>query len=158
MSSSFIKIDLLFLGMMLASFSSQANAVGESDPIPITRAEWITAGIPGVAAGETPPIGMPGVHVSRGKPTPPGQKGPMPVFRKSFVLDATAISRAQVAVCGLGHFELTVNGEKVGDHFLDPPWSDYADTCSPLPAPGKVGLARSGASHGTVDPLPLRHG
>ncbi len=129
MSLGFSKKALLFLGVVPALLSPADATAVEEDPIPITKAEWITAGMPGAAAGETPPIGMPGVHAWQGKPTPPGQKGPMPVFRKSFVLDATAISRAQVAVCGLGHFELTVNGEKVGDHFLDPPWSDYADTC-----------------------------
>ena len=85
--------------------------------------------MPGAAAGETPPIGVPGVHVHGNVHSPVGPKVPLPIFRKSFVLDDAAVSRAQVAVCGLGHFELTVNGEKVGDHFLDPPWSDYADTC-----------------------------
>ena len=57
------------------------------------------------------------------------QNGPLPIFRKSFKLDEAAISDARVAICGLGHFELSINGQKVGDHFIDPPWSDYAETC-----------------------------
>ncbi|MCF7957827.1 MAG: family 78 glycoside hydrolase catalytic domain [Phycisphaerae bacterium] len=59
----------------------------------------------------------------------PGEQGPLPIFRKSFLLNDDAIASARVAICGLGHFELSVNGNKVGDHFLDPPWSDYAETC-----------------------------
>jgi len=114
MSSCSTKTGILFLGMVCASFSAQDAVAGEKDIIPITKAEWIAAGMPAPGGGE---------------PAPPGQKGPMPVFRKSFMLEDAAISRAQVAICGLGHFELTVNGKKVGDHFLDPPWSDYADTC-----------------------------
>ena len=39
------------------------------------------------------------------------------------------VDAARVTICGLGHFELSINGQKVGDHVLDPPWSDYADTC-----------------------------
>jgi len=114
MSSCSAKTGILFLGMVCASFSSRDAAGGQEDPIPITKAEWIAAETPAPAGGE---------------PAPAGQKGPMPVFRKSFMLEDAAISRAQVAICGLGHFELTINGKKVGDHFLDPPWSDYADTC-----------------------------
>jgi hypothetical protein len=32
-------------------------------------------------------------------------------------------------ICGLGHFELSLNGGKVGDHVFDPGWTDYKDTC-----------------------------
>ncbi len=129
MSSSFTKTGFLLLGIVLASFSPRDTAAGEEALIPIAGADWIAAGLPDAAEGDAPPFGSPGVHVSPGAPTAPGQKGRMPVFRKSFVLDDAPVSNAQVAVCGLGHFELTVNGEKVGDHFLDPPWSDYANTC-----------------------------
>ena len=124
MSSSFSKTALLFSGMVLALFSPRHTTAGEKDPIPITNAEWIAP-----ARIEAPSIGMPGVHVHGGTRPPAAPNVPLPIFRKFFVLDETAISCAQVAVCGLGHFELSVNGEKVGDHFLDPPWSDYADTC-----------------------------
>ena len=34
-------------------------------------------------------------------------------------------SSAVTKVCGLGQFNLYVNGKKVGDHVLDPVWSDY---------------------------------
>lgn len=57
------------------------------------------------------------------------KKAPLPIFRKTFCLDDAPITSAQVMICGLGHFELSINGQKVGDHILDPPWSDYAETC-----------------------------
>lgn len=35
------------------------------------------------------------------------------------------ITEAFCSVCGLGQFVLTLNGKKVGDHVLDPGWTDY---------------------------------
>ena len=36
------------------------------------------------------------------------------------------IKKAVAYICGLGHFDLFVNGEKVGDHFLDCGWTLYS--------------------------------
>ena len=44
--------------------------------------------------------------------------------RKKFNIDKE-INKAIVSVCGLGQFNLYLNGNKVGDHLLDPAWSDY---------------------------------
>lgn len=49
----------------------------------------------------------------------------MPMFRKRFSLPDKEIKQAIVYVCGLGHFDLSLNGAKVGDHFLDPGWTKY---------------------------------
>lgn len=49
----------------------------------------------------------------------------MPMFRKAFRLRKKEIKQAYVYVCGLGHFDLFLNGKKVGDHFLDPGWTKY---------------------------------
>ncbi|MBC3758688.1 family 78 glycoside hydrolase catalytic domain [Hyunsoonleella sp. SJ7] len=56
---------------------------------------------------------------------------PMPVagfpasyFRKEFNVEKN-IGNAQVYICGLGYYELFLNGEKVGDHVLDPAPSNY---------------------------------
>ncbi|WP_203257160.1 alpha-L-rhamnosidase [Hyunsoonleella ulvae] len=56
---------------------------------------------------------------------------PMPVagfpasyFRKEFNIEKH-IDNAQVYICGLGLYELFLNGEKVGDHVLDPAPSNY---------------------------------
>jgi len=57
-------------------------------------------------------------------------KDPLPIFRKSFEIDLTKkIEHAVVHICGLGHFDLHLNGEKVGDHFIDPGWTNYRKTC-----------------------------
>ena len=45
----------------------------------------------GAAQDETPPIGMPGVHVHGGVHPPVGPPEPLPIFRKSFVLEDTPI-------------------------------------------------------------------
>ncbi|ASA25778.1 family 78 glycoside hydrolase catalytic domain [Paenibacillus donghaensis] len=48
-------------------------------------------------------------------------------FRRRF--DARhEITRARVYISGLGHYELRLNGGKVGDHELDPGWTDYDRT------------------------------
>lgn len=44
--------------------------------------------------------------------------------RKTFTL-SKPIQRATAKVCGLGQFILHANGAKVGDHELDPGWTDY---------------------------------
>ncbi len=45
-------------------------------------------------------------------------------LRKEFEA-ALPVRRARVYVCGLGYFELRLNGVKVGDHVLDPAQTDY---------------------------------
>jgi alpha-L-rhamnosidase len=49
---------------------------------------------------------------------------PAPLFRKSFILARPPVS-ARVYICGLGYHELRLNGEKVGDHVLDPAFTRY---------------------------------
>ncbi len=51
----------------------------------------------------------------------------LPLFRKSFEI-AKPVKRALVCVSGLGHYDLFLDGHKVGDHFLDPAWSAYEKT------------------------------
>lgn len=49
---------------------------------------------------------------------------PAPYFRKEFKLDKKIkTARAYIAVAGL--YELSINGKKVGDHFLDPMYTRY---------------------------------
>ncbi|MDI9365495.1 MAG: family 78 glycoside hydrolase catalytic domain [Flavobacterium sp.] len=47
-----------------------------------------------------------------------------PQFRKE-ILVKKAVKNATAFVCGLGQFELRLNGNKVSDHFLDPGWTTY---------------------------------
>jgi alpha-L-rhamnosidase len=48
----------------------------------------------------------------------------LPVFRKSFTIHKK-IKSAVVYISGLGQFEMHLNGQKVGDHFLSPGWTKY---------------------------------
>ncbi|WP_136480780.1 alpha-L-rhamnosidase [Cognatitamlana onchidii] len=49
---------------------------------------------------------------------------PASYFRKELEIEKD-IENAQVYICGLGYYELYLNGEKVGDHVLDPAPSNY---------------------------------
>jgi len=49
----------------------------------------------------------------------------LPLFRKEVSIQKP-IKSATAFVSGLGHFEMSINGEKTGDHFLDPGWTQYA--------------------------------
>jgi alpha-L-rhamnosidase len=51
-------------------------------------------------------------------------KNILPLLRKSFSI-SKSIKKATLFICGLGHFELSINGKKIGDHFLDPGWTKY---------------------------------
>jgi alpha-L-rhamnosidase len=55
-------------------------------------------------------------------------KDPLPIFRKEFTL-AQVPRRAVIYICGLGQFELRINGRRVGNDFLQPGWTDYRKTC-----------------------------
>lgn len=48
----------------------------------------------------------------------------LPLLRKSFRVEK-AIVRATLFISGLGHFDVHVNGTKIGDHFLDAGWVKY---------------------------------
>jgi len=43
-------------------------------------------------------------------------------LRKEFTLDKTVI-RARAYICGLGYYELRLNGQKIGKNVLDPGWT-----------------------------------
>lgn len=49
------------------------------------------------------------------------------LLRKEFEAKSK-MTRAVVQVCGLGQYELEVNGHKIGDNILSPGWSDYEKT------------------------------
>ncbi|HZL77256.1 MAG TPA: glycoside hydrolase family 78 protein [Candidatus Limnocylindrales bacterium] len=50
------------------------------------------------------------------------------LFRREFTVKR-GLRRAIVHVCGLGQYELSLNGNKVGDDLLAPGWSQYKKTC-----------------------------
>ncbi len=60
----------------------------------------------------------------RGPKNLPALHDTMPLLRKSFSVDKR-VKKATMFICGLGQFELSINGKKIGDHFLDPAWTQY---------------------------------
>ena len=53
---------------------------------------------------------------------------PLPIFRREFAVKP-GLQRALIFICGLGQYELSANGAKVGDALLAPGWSKYDKTC-----------------------------
>ena len=49
---------------------------------------------------------------------------PAPLFRKSFSLNGK-ITKARLYISGLGYYLSYLNGKRIGDHELDPGWTDY---------------------------------
>lgn len=67
--------------------------------------------------------------ISDGKPSPDNpadyyKDDQMPVFRKTFT-PVKKIASARLYVAGLGYYEAYLNGKKIGDHQLDPGWTNY---------------------------------
>ena len=46
------------------------------------------------------------------------------ILRRSFSLNKT-VKHAELHICGLGFYEATINGLKVGESEFAPAWSDY---------------------------------
>ena len=67
----------------------------------------------------------PHVHLN-GKRSWGPRRNILPLMRKEFLVNKE-IKAATTFVCGLGQFELHLNGKKIGDHFLDPGWTNYSE-------------------------------
>ena len=52
----------------------------------------------------------------------------VPLFRKEFSVEKK-IKNATLYISGLGHYEATINGQKVGQSFLAPGWTNYDKVC-----------------------------
>lgn len=71
-----------------------------------------------------------GDWISDGKTEPQNFKDfyendPSPLFRHDFQT-TKQIKKARLYITGLGYYEATINGKKVGDHVLDPGWTNYS--------------------------------
>jgi len=55
------------------------------------------------------------------------QRPVVPLFRKEFQ-GGDHIKSALLFISGLGQYEVNLNGEKLGDNFLAPGWTDYDET------------------------------
>ena len=52
----------------------------------------------------------------------------VPLFRKEFSIQ-NKIKSATLYISGLGHYEATINGQKIGQSFLAPGWTNYDKVC-----------------------------
>lgn len=68
---------------------------------------------------------VPAIDNNTHKELGPG-RNVLPLLRKEFTVQKP-LKQATLFISGLGHFEASLNGSKVGDHFLDPGWTDYAE-------------------------------
>ncbi len=55
------------------------------------------------------------------------ERSVIPCFRKEFKLDKK-LSEATLYISGLGQYEATINGQKVGTGYLTPGWTDYDES------------------------------
>ncbi len=104
--------------------------------------------------------------ISDGKPVPSNDEDfyrddPAPLFRKEFVAPER-IARARLSITGLGYYEATINGRRVGDQVLDPGWTNYEKRVL-YSVYDVTGLVRAGLNcvgvmlgNGWWNPLPLR--
>lgn len=107
-----------------------------------------TAGVVLGGANQTSATGAPATHAAQadspaepvpgwaatwiGRPTESvrarhGAQNPAPLLRREFSVSGNII-KARLKIVGLGFYEAHINGQRVGDHFLDPPPSQYNKT------------------------------
>jgi len=82
------------------------------------NAKWISNG----EINDTAII-APHAHLN-GKRSWGARRNTLPLIRKDFSV-TKPIKAATVFISGLGQFEMHINGRKIGDHFLDPGWTNY---------------------------------
>jgi len=113
--------------------------------------------------GERPWLGR---WISDGKPVPAVDEDfyrddPAPLFRKEFVAPERTV-RARLYISGLGYYEASINGRRVGDQVLDPGWTNYDKrvfySVYDVTASIRAGLNGIGVmlGNGWWNPLPLR--
>jgi alpha-L-rhamnosidase len=107
-----------------------------------------------------------GCWINDGKPDPANEEDfywddPAPLFRKEFVAPER-IARARLYISGLGYYEASINGRRVGDQVLDPGWTNYEKRVFYC-VYDVTGLVRAGLNcigvmlgNGWWNPLPLR--
>jgi alpha-L-rhamnosidase len=100
----------------VSPWSSPATFEVELDPVLGWRASWI--GLGPARESFTPPI-------QEGRADPINNAlHPAPYLRRPFVA-AAPVASARLHVTALGLYEARLNGQRVGDAFLTPGWTDY---------------------------------
>ncbi len=86
---------------------------------------------------------------------------PAPLFRREFVVDAAKIRKATLYITAAGYYKATLNGERIGDIYLDPAWTTFSKriyyTEYDLTASLKKGANCLGVAlgNGFYNPLPM---
>ncbi|RYZ44447.1 MAG: alpha-L-rhamnosidase, partial [Chitinophagaceae bacterium] len=86
---------------------------------------------------------------------------PAPLFRRTFSL-RKKLAAARLYVSGIGYYEASLNGKKIGNHVLDPGWTTYQKQVLYV-THDVTSLLKKGANtlgfllgNGWYNPLPLR--
>ncbi len=107
-----------------------------------------------------------GSWISDGRPTPQRDEDfyaedPAPLLRRSIPIDRKVV-RGRLYITGLGYYEARINGQRVGDRYLEPGWTDYRDRIH-FSTYDVTGLLQKGENclgvmlgNGWYNPLPLR--
>ena len=90
----------------------------------LTRNDWRNAAWIGYAGLPDSNQIVPFAH-GKGKKEWGSRKDILPMLRKYFTI-SKPVKSATVFISGLGHFDMSINGKKAGDHFLDPGWTQYS--------------------------------
>ncbi len=86
---------------------------------------------------------------------------PAPLFRKEFKI-GKKVNTAKLYISAAGYYRATINGNRVGDHFLDPAWTNYSKriyfseydiTSSITEGENCIGVT---LGNGFYNPLPLK--
>jgi len=90
----------------------------------LTPADWDNARWIGYEVLPDSSIIAPHVHLN-GKKAWGQRPVVLPYLRRSVVLQKE-VRKATIFISGLGHFQLSVNGQVIGDHFLAGGWTNYS--------------------------------
>jgi alpha-L-rhamnosidase len=93
-----------------------------------TTADWSNAKWIGYEELPDSLLTVPGVHSPDIKrklgPDKLKQRSVVPLFRKTFTA-FKEVANATIYISGLGQYELSMNGQKIGNSFLAPGWTNY---------------------------------
>ena len=90
----------------------------------LQKSDWKSAAWIGYDILPDTSIIVPHVH-QNGKKAWGKRPDILPLLRKEFTV-SKKVKLATLFISGLGQFEASLNGQKLGDHFLDPGWTQYS--------------------------------
>ena len=97
-----------------------AHATRQQMPEAFAEAKWI-------AMDTDSTILFPHLHLlkARSKEGQSLKTYTLPMLSRQYTLINNKVKRAWVDICGLGQYELFINGERIGDYVLSPGWTMY---------------------------------